>query len=223
MTRLPRIKFPGAFYHVTSRANRRELIFTKDKEKLDLQGWFAKAVKKYGVKIHAYCIMPNHYHLLVETPLANISKAIQYINGQYGDRFNSRNSLSGHVFQGRFHSTIIDRDAYFLEVARYIVLNPVRADLVENPSEWSWSSYNDTVSLLSGKDWLYTGGILNLFHSQKYQAVQDYRRFILDGIGKSSPFQIAQMGNIWGAKEFIKNVAEQFGVGKNFTFRMGRV
>ncbi len=126
--------------------------------------------------------MPNHYHALIETPRANISSSIQYINGQFGRLYSKKINCKGHVFQGRFHSSLIANDEYFLEAIRYIVLNPVRAGIVSHPAAWQWSSYRSTADYCRPNDWLDIGDILRLFSYNHKVAVGKYRDFVLGGL-----------------------------------------
>jgi putative transposase len=131
-----RIEFPGALYHVTSRGNAREAIVRDD---ADRQMWLAvlgEVLSRGHWLCHAYCLMDNHYHLLVETPEADLSYGMRQLNGVYTQRFNRQHGRVGHVFQGRFKAILVERDSYLLELSRYIVLNPVRARMVTHPKRY---------------------------------------------------------------------------------------
>ncbi len=144
MARPLRLQFPGGIYHVTARGNDRRPIFEDDDDCARLLVVLAATVARYHVLCHAYCLMGNHYHLLLQTPEANLSAAMRHINGVYTQRFNRRHERCGHLFQGRFGAELVDGEAYLREVCRYIVLNPVRAGLVTHPGEWRWSSFRAT-------------------------------------------------------------------------------
>jgi REP element-mobilizing transposase RayT len=144
MARPLRLHFSGGFYHVTARGNDRQAIFADDDDCACFLVVLASTVARYHVRCHAYCLMGNHYHLLLETPEANLSTAMRQLNGVYTQRFNRRHERGGHLLQGRFGAQLVDGEAYFLEVCRYIVLNPVRAGLVAHPRHWRWSSFSAT-------------------------------------------------------------------------------
>ena len=147
MARRHRFEEAGAFHHVTSRGNRRATLFHDDRDYLTYLRHLAGAVERCGWRLHAYCLMPNHTHLLVETPAPNLSKGMLVVNGSFARYLNWRYKLDGHVFQGPFDSEHIETDEHLLEVCRYIVLNPVRAGLCRRPDEWRWSSYRPMVGL----------------------------------------------------------------------------
>jgi len=144
MSRPLRLQLPGGIYHVTARGNDRRPIFEDDDDCARFLIVLASTVARHRVLCHAYCLMGNHYHLLVQTPEANLSVAMRHLNGVYTQRFNGRHDRCGHVLQGRFGAQLVDGDAYLREVCRYIVLNPVRAGLVAHPGEWRWSGFRAT-------------------------------------------------------------------------------
>ena len=137
MARPLRLEFPGAVYHVTSRGNARAAIFLDDEDRPIFLGVLGAVVARFGWLCHAYCLMDNHYHLLLETPDPNLSRGMRQLNGVYTQRFNRRHGRVGHVLQGRFKAILVDRDGYLLELARYLVLNPVRAGRVKDPGRYS--------------------------------------------------------------------------------------
>ena len=141
MARPLRLEFPGALYHVTSRGNRRERIF---RNRADHLAWFSeadRACRRFHFLVHAFCLMPNHYHMLIETPEGNLGQGMRQLNSAYSQYYNRRHDLVGHVMQGRYKAILVQKEAYLRELARYIVLNPVRASIVGRPEEWDWSSY----------------------------------------------------------------------------------
>jgi len=144
MARPLRLEFRGALYHVTSRGEGREDIYVDDADReewLDVPG---EVCGRFNWMVHAYCLMTNHYHVLLETPDGNLSRGMRQLNGVYTQRFNRAHARVGHVFQGRYKAVIVQKDAYLMELARYIVLNPVRARMVRSAREWRWSSYRAT-------------------------------------------------------------------------------
>jgi REP element-mobilizing transposase RayT len=141
MARSLRIEFPGAVYHVTARGDRREDIFVDDEDRLALLEVVAQALSRFDAQMLAYCLMDNHYHFVLHTRRANLSLLMRHINGVCTQTYNRRHNKVGHLFQGRFKAILVDRDAYLLEVCRYVDLNPVRARMVRKPGSWAWSSY----------------------------------------------------------------------------------
>ena len=141
MARPLRIEYPGALYHVTARGNARQRIYNDSKDCQAFLDLLGKLSDRYHWLCHAYCLMTNHYHLLLETPEGNLAEGMRQLNGIYTQAFNRRHHKVGHVFQGRYHAILVDKDCYLLEVARYIVLNPVRAKMVKEAQAYLWSSY----------------------------------------------------------------------------------
>jgi len=140
MTRPLRVDLAGALYHVTSRGDRREDIFHDASDREDWLSLLEQVCERFNWRCHAYCQMTNHYHVVVETPDANLSHGMRHLNGVYTQRFNRRHGLVGHLFQGRFKGILVERETHLLELARYVVLNPVRAGMVADAAEWRWSS-----------------------------------------------------------------------------------
>ena len=140
MSRPLRIEFPNALYHVTARGDRREDIFEDDEDRRMFLSTLARVVTQFNWICHAWCLMDNHYHLLIQTPDGNLSKGMRQLNGIYTQAGNRRHRRVGHLFQGRFKAVLVDSDAYLLEVSRYVVLNPVRAGTVKKPGAWPWST-----------------------------------------------------------------------------------
>lgn len=183
MARPLRLEFPGAVYHVTSRGDRREPIFLNDEDRQQFLHLLGLEVRQQGWQLYAYCLMTNHFHLLVETPEPNLGRGMRRLNGVYTQAFNRRHGLVGHLFQGRYKAIVVDRDAYLSELCRYVVLNPVRAGMVAQPDLWAWSSYAATAGLAVAPGWLAVDVVRNLFHSPAA-----YARFVADGIGLAAPW-----------------------------------
>lgn len=182
MCRLLRVKFPGALYYVTSRGNRRARIYLDDS---DNQAWLnllGIAAERFQFVVHAYCQMPNHFHLLLETETANISEGMKYLNGTYSQQFNRKYELVGHMFQGRFHSKLIKKQAHLLELARYTALNPVRAKLVDDAADWRWSSHGSLIGLAPTPPWLETAWLLGQFgNGASAERIRAYLEFVAAG------------------------------------------
>ncbi len=151
-----RIEFPGAVYHVTARGNRREAIFVDDVDRTRLLEVLAHGLERFDAQAFAYCLLDNHYHFVLRTRQANLSRLMRHVNGVYTQDFNRRHAKVGHLFQGRFKSVLVDRDAYLAEVCRYVELNPVRSGMVEEVGDWVWSSYRVHVGLAPSPAWLDT-------------------------------------------------------------------
>ncbi len=176
MARPLRIEFPGAVYHVTSRGDRREDIFTDDEDRHGLLEVVAQALSRFDAEALSYCLMGNHYHFVLHTRQANLSLLMRHINGVYTQAFNRRHNKVGHLFQGRFKAILVDRDAYLLEVCRYVDLNPVRARMVRKPGAWAWSSYRAHVGQAIAPDWLDTEGLHGYLLGHPARSTADRRR-----------------------------------------------
>jgi REP element-mobilizing transposase RayT len=185
MSRPLRLAFSGALYHVTSRGDNRKTIYC-DEDDFDLfLSVLNDVCEQYNWVIHAYCLMTNHYHLLVETPDANLSKGMRQLNGVFTQKINKKHHRVGHLFQGRYKSILVDKDAYLLELCRYIVLNPVRAKMVDSPSQWIWSNWHYMVGNMTSPPWLATDSILSLFSHNRKDAIKEYSEFVFSGEGIS--------------------------------------
>jgi putative transposase len=202
MARPLRLEFVGAVYHLTSRGNARQRIFLNDADRELFLGTLAHVVSRYSWICHAYCLMANHYHLLIETPKANLSIGMRQLNGIYTQSFNRRHRRVGHLFQGRFKAILVEKESYLLELCRYIVLNPVRVKGGSNPAAWKWSSYRATGGLVAVPKFLRTDWLLEQFGKRRSVAQKRYRDFVKDGIA-NRPWD-ALKGQIYlGSDEFI--------------------
>ncbi|OPL10077.1 MAG: addiction module toxin RelE [Firmicutes bacterium ML8_F2] len=208
MARPLRIEYPGALYHIIARGNAGNNIYQDDQDRKTFLNVLAEVVKKCNWYCHAYCLMDNHYHILIETPEANLSYGMRQLNGIYTQRYNRRHLNVGHIFQGRFKSILVDKDNYLLELCRYIALNPVRAKLVELPEKWPWGSYQATSGLIKAPDYLAVDWILGLFGSDRKLAQKQYQKFVRQGINAESPMDDLQEQIILGDKAFVEKVQE---------------
>lgn len=206
MTRPLRIEYPGALYHVTARGNAQQDVFLNDHDRLLFLDVAGNALASYKGICHAYCLMSNHYHLLLETPDGNLSQLMRQINGVYTQRFNGRHGRVGHVFQGRFKAIIVDKDEYLLQLCRYIVLNPVRAKMVHAPGQYEWSSYNATAGKTQGPDWLFNDWLLSHFGQDKAAAQYEYRRFVSAGLATDSPWGELKGQCLLGGEAFVEKL-----------------
>jgi REP element-mobilizing transposase RayT len=182
MARSPRIEFPGALYHITCRGNEKQAIFRDTRDREGFLGRLADEVSGHRWLCHAFCLMDNHYHLLLETPLVNLAHGMQRLNSAYAQWFNLRHERVGHLFQGRYHSVIVERESYLLELSRYIVLNPVRAGIVQAVEHWPWSSYRATAGLHDPPAFLTLEWLWSQFAAEPRVAQEAYRRFVAAGL-----------------------------------------
>ncbi|MBW2056778.1 MAG: transposase [Deltaproteobacteria bacterium] len=206
MARPLRIEFPGAVYHITSRGNAGQSIFRDDQDRVNFLGILKETIKRFNWCLHAYCLMENHYHLVVETVDGKLSQGMRHLNGVYTQRFNRRHQQTGHIFQGRYGSILVDRQSHLLEVCRYVVLNPVRAAIVQEPAKWPWSSYRATSGLGGRPTFLTTDWVLAQFDEDRREAQKRYRRFVASGISQPSPWQELQGRFILGGREFLERI-----------------
>jgi putative transposase len=183
MARPLRIEYPGAVYHSTSRGNARQAIFFDDADRRGFLEILARAVDRYNWLCHAYCLMDNHYHLLIETVDPTLSAGMRHLNGVYTQATNRRHVRTGHLLQGRYKAILVEKDAHLLELARYIVLNPVRARMARSSKDWPWSSYRATAGLEPPASFLTTEWVLAQFGGTRSKAQRSYRRFVSAGRG----------------------------------------
>ncbi len=167
MARPLRIEFAGALYHITSRGDRQEAIYEDDEDRKAFLSVLAEVVARYNWICHAFCLMTNHYHLVIETVDGNLSQGMRQLNGVYTQTSNRRHRRVGHLFQGRFKGILVDKEAYLLELSRYVVLNPVRAGMVESPEQWPWSSYRAMARKAATPKWLAVDGLLSQFGEEQ--------------------------------------------------------
>lgn len=206
MARPLRLEFAGALYHVTSRGNRQESIYEADVDREHFLGVLSAVCDRYNWICHAYCLMTNHYHLLIETPDSNLSKGMRQLNGVYTQTFNRQHSRVGHVFQGRYKAILVDKNDYFLELARYIVLNPVRASMVRAAKDWPWSSYRATAGQVEPPAWLQVDGVLAAFGKRRAKAIEAYRAFVSEGKGQPSPWNSLKNQMYLGDDKFVERM-----------------
>jgi len=203
MSRPLRIEYAEAVYHVTSRGNAKRSIFKGDKDREMLLNILEEINDRYHWSCHAYCLMNNHYHLVIETPDGNLSKGMRQLNGVYTMRFNRRHGNVGHVFQGRYKAILTQKESHLMEVCRYVVLNPVRAKAVKTPERWRWSSYRGTAGLEKPHPCLTTDWVLGQFGSKRRTAEKGYRAFVFDGIGGRRIWDDVKGQSILGGGDFV--------------------
>ena len=206
MARPLRIEFPGAIYHLTSRGNARQEIFANDHDRERFLNILGDVVDRYNWLCHAWCLMDNHYHLLVETLDGNLSLGMRQLNGVYTQCYNRRHRRPGHGFQGRYKSILVDKDSYLLELCRYVVLNPVRAKMVEYPEDYKWSSFRMTAGHVPRKPLLETDWLLAQFGNTLGQARSEYVRFVYAGIDIPSPWEFLKGQCILGGESYVQKI-----------------
>lgn len=213
MTRPLRLEYPGAVYHVTSRGNARADIYLDDADRAEFLAIFSDTVKRYNWLCHAYCLMDNHYHLLIETIEPNLSLGMRHLNGVYTQNFNRRHDRVGHIFQGRFKSIIVEKGPHLLELCRYIVLNPIKAGMVKTTEEWPWSSYLATAGISKAADFLTCAWLWRQFAGKRAEAIRRYLEFVREasGPGGISPWEKLQGQIFFGGKQFVSKMQEKLG------------
>lgn len=209
MARPLRIEFEGACYHVMARGNARQDIFLDDADRAAFLENLGRVTRRFDWQVWAWCLMGNHYHLLIETRQPTLAKGMREVNGVYTQAFNRRHGRVGHVLQGRYKAILVDQDTYLMELSRYIVLNPVRARLVARAEDCSWSSYRAVMGKTPAEDWLAVDRTLEMFHSKRGPARRAYARFVHDGIGADDPHEDMQRAGILGSERFIDRVLER--------------
>ena len=208
MARQLRIEFEGALYHVTARGNARQAIYADDRDRARFVDLLAQEVAQQRWRCYAYCLMDNHYHLLLETPEPNLSQGMRRLNGVYTQAFNRRHGRVGHVLQGRFKSILADKESYVMELCRYIVLNPMRAKVVANLDAWPWSSYPATAGTRQASAWLAVSDVLRLFARSDRKAQRAYREFVRDGMGQASPWAQVRGQIFLGDEAFLERMEQ---------------
>lgn len=198
MTRPLRIQYPGAIYHVTSRGTRRAAIYRETRDYHIWQDLLGETAERYNFAVHAFCQMPNHFHMLLETADGNLAQGMRHLNSRYAQRFNYRYRSCGPVLQGRYHAVLIEHQSQLLEVARYVVLNPVRARLVRSEAEWQWSSHHYLLGRLPAPSWLMSKWLLAQFGRTLPRARAAYIRFVEQGRGRPDPLAGARSELILG-------------------------
>jgi len=224
MARPLRIQLAGSLYHITGRGNERKSIFFTEKDYEKFREYIRHASLKYDFILHCYVLMRNHYHLVGETPKVNISAVMHYINSSYTTYINKKRGRSGHLFQGRYKSILVDRDSYLLELSRYVHLNPLRAGIAEKPDEYLWSSYRAYIDS-TRDDIVQRDFIWRMISPSSKDAPAQYRTFVEQAIGVSqeSPFAQTRGMAILGDQRFVQDVICRMGStkieGREISFR----
>ena len=215
MSRPVRIEFRNALYHVTARGDRREDIFEDDADRQRFLSPLEQVIARHNWVCYAWCLMDNHYHLLIQTPDGNLSKGMRQLNGVYTQASNRRHHRVGHLFQGRFKAILVDEDAYLLELSRYVVLNPVRARMVKKPAQWAWSSYRESIGSAPASTWLATDALLVRFATRRHLARERYARFVTEGIKADSPWSNIKAQVFLGDEPFVTRMQGYLQTGRD--------
>lgn len=205
MTRPLRIEYAGALYHITARGNAKQDIYLDNEDRRQFLEILTTTITRNNWLCHAYCLMSNHYHLLIETGEPTLSRGMRYLNGVYSQYINRKHRRVGHLFQGRFKAIFVEKDSYLLELSRYIVLNPVRAHMVRTAKDWPWSSYRATAGQVKRPEWLTTDCLLSGFNSTRKKAIEAYTQFVTEGQGQPSPWQELKNQIYLGSEQFVEN------------------
>jgi len=210
MARTWRIEYEGALYHVLSRGNQRQAIFVDDEDRFLFLDGLAEMAERFEVECYAYVLMNNHYHLLLQTRRANLSRAMQWFGVAYTSRFNSKNQRSGHLFQGRFKSMLVENDGYLLQLSYYLHRNPLRAGLVKRLADYPWSSYKAYAYGKDRPEWLHTEVILSQLvnapdRNEAYR--KNSRKYAKE---ESQTWEDLRHGIILGSERFVESIKERF-------------
>jgi putative transposase len=209
MARPLRIEYPGAFYHVFNRGHRQEPIVKDERDKERFISYLSRMAGQFNVLVHSYCLMTNHYHLILETPEGNLSRALQWLNVSYAAYYNRRHHYAGHLFQGRFKSVLVEAGEYLQALSRYIHLNPVRAGITSYAWDYAWSSCRYFVGSRSVPDWLEKNRILAGFGRNRPAAKRRYAAYLSEA-DQANPFDDVVGGSLLGSKSFIDWVGGTF-------------
>lgn len=181
------MQIAGAAYHVTARGVARLPLFRDDDDRITFLKKLAEVCHRQDWLCHAYCLMSTHYHLLIRTPEPDLARGMQRLNGQYGQGFNRKHGSSGHVFESRYFSVLIERDAHLVELCRYLALNPVRAGACRDPASWRWSSYAAVLGRAPCPSFLAHEWLLSLFGANRGRARARLRAFVEDAADVAVP------------------------------------
>ena len=208
MARPLRLEHAGAIWHVTSRGNARQPIVHDDVDRARFVETLGRVVPAVRWRLHAWVLMTNHHHLLVETPEPTLARGMRQLNGVFSQAFNRRWSRVGHVFQGRYKGILVERESHLLELVRYVVLNPVRAGLVQSPADYPWSSYADTAGLRVPVEWLVVDWTLGQFGPGVGEARRRFREFVSEGRGALyKPWDEIRQRGCLGSDAFVESLA----------------
>ena len=207
MSRPLRVEYSGAVYHVTSRGNEKKCIFRSERDRELFIYVLRQTIARFHWLCHGYVLMENHYHLLIETPEPNLSRGMRQLNGVYSQSFNRLHQRVGHLFQGRFNAVVVDKDAYLLQVCRYILLNPVRAGLIDRPENWEWSSCRALAGMADIPDFLTVNWLRVQFGCAPDKSGKAFLDYIFRGMDEEYPHEALVGQVVLGRKKFIRTIA----------------
>jgi putative transposase len=211
MSRPLRIEYPGAWYHVMNRGRRSDLIFKDGDDYLFFIDILKDIIELWDARISAFCLMPNHYHMLINTPKGNISRCMRHVDGVYTQRFNRSHGLDGTLFRGRYKSILVDGDSYLLQLVRYIHRNPVRAGIVNDPQDYMWSSHKAYFSARKWS-WLHRDFILSILSGEKGRQLKAYRKFMAEDDSEeiTEIFEGKKWPVFLGDDDFLKRLKRKY-------------
>jgi REP element-mobilizing transposase RayT len=216
MARPLRIEYEGAVYHIMGKGNRGEFIFSEDRDKEVCLDFLERAGQRYGITVYGWCIMGNHYHLLISTPERTLGRAMHFIGSGYGSYMRRYRGWIGHVFAGRYKSICVEKESYLLELSRYLHLNPVKAGVVKKPEEYRWSSYRHYIGKEKSPKWLHTEWLLAEYGRTDRTAGNRYKEFVESGMDKPGEYPAERIVGqaVIGSDGFVQKVIKKVNKGK---------
>jgi putative transposase len=212
MVRPLRIEYPNAWYHVMNRGRRGDNVFSDKTDFETFLGVLQESSELFGCRVAAFCLMSNHYHLLLQTPLGNLSRVMRHVNGVYTQRYNRRQKIDGSLFRGRYKSVLVEEDNHLIELLRYIHRNPVRAHICKSASDYPWSSHHAYVSTSQKSEWLSTDFLLSMFSETPGKAIREYRKFVQgeESVEIKDFFSKKNLPSILGTCDFVEWVKAKY-------------
>ena len=212
-----RIEYPGAIYHLTSRGNARSNIYVTDADRIEFLNLLAQTCQRFNWHSYAWCLMSNHYHLLIETSEANLSRGMRHINGVYTQTFNRTHQHVGYLFHGRYKAILVEKDSYLLEVIRFVLLSPVRAGMTKTAGQYPWSSYRAMISKTTTLDWLERDWILGHYGERLTTAQKQFIKFIQNGANQSPIWEQLRRQFYLGDEQFVGRLQSRTGLGEDLS------
>ena len=217
MSRPLRIEYSGAVYHLTSRGNARSNIYVTDADRVEFLKLLSQTCQRFNWQSYAWCLMNNHYHLVIETAEANLSRGMRHLNGVYTQTFNRTHKRVGHLFQGRYKAILVEKESYLLEVIRYVLLNPVRANMSKTAGQYPWSSYRAMIGKTTTPDWLEKDWVLGHYGERLSTAQKHFIKFIREGNKQSSIWEQLRQQLYLGDEQFVSFLQSKQAIDKDLT------
>lgn len=216
MSRPLRIEYPGAWYHVMNRGRRSEQIFVDEGDYLEFIELLIKSSKLWSVNIYAFSLMPNHYHLLINTPLGNLSRFMRHIDGVYTQNFNKAHKYEGALFKGRYKSILVEFDSYFMQLVRYIHRNPIRAKLVKNLDDYRWTSHHAYINKFPEWEWIKCELLLSMISDTNEQQISEYKKYIVDDENENliKTLKGKKWPSFLGSDKFVSSMKKKYFIEK---------